>query len=184
MLDSPTEMPPFRQVCRESRRAADEVGCFVAELCGSNRSGWFNFTIDEVFIHVDTISRFQHMNLDRVEILAFPQCSFGTRERCSELLLNIQQWAPCCRIVKIYLCSSTTKPGAFLRWNGETELPELADDDVVGYLPTVHPNDCVHNGTRWSDFRHAVKMIWSDLTRISNNRIVLPTLVGVKAFCC
>lgn len=182
LLDMDSDLPSVRAVCHESRQVCDSNGRFLHEVCGSTRHGWFNFAIDEVFIHIDTLDCMPHMRLDCVEILAFPQCLFTTRVKCLWFLKAMQQWAPKCRIVRMYLCSSNVNYGRYLPWNSNADLPELDDLDLVGKCPLIQ--EMGGTGNTWLEFRHAVVEVWEDDIKRFHTGYNIPKLVGMRARCC
>lgn len=183
-LDGIVEPPAMRAVCRESRWVSDQFGSLVDKLCGSSSRGWFNATIDEVFIHVDTICRFQDLNLSSVKILGFPQCQFYTPEKCTRILNDILQFAPRCRVVKLYLCRSAIIYGDYDLWNGKAGFSELEDEEIIGVYRTLQDLGWTQISVSWADLRHGVTKVWEEYMESADVKAALPCLVGVRACYC
>lgn len=171
-------------MCLESQRVSDQFGSLVQKLCGSSCRGWFNAAIDEMFIHVDTICRFQDLNLSSMEILSFPRYQFSTTEKCTRILKDILQFAPSCRVVKLYLCRSAINYGDYDGWNGKAGFPELEEDEVIGVYRTFHDLGRTQVSVSWANLRRSLMKVWEEFLESADIKATLPYLVGVRACYC
>lgn len=179
------KLPALRQICRESRQVSDEIGGFEFGLYGDAfRSNWFEYAKDVVLIHSDMMDKLHHMNLERVQQLAFLNSKFQTEERCQQILEKVNRYTPRCRYLLFCFLSDAhqenTSNHATILY-GRVGLRRLRDDDLVGHY-TLPGRDLPDGPVQWKDLRCVILKIWAEQKESLGLEIEIPKLVGKMFF--
>lgn len=156
--------PRIRSVCREARRATLEAGEFEFGLFRTTRRGyWFNHSSDIVKLAADVMQSplLQHIDLSRVQLIAFSHSQFKTEQLCVSMLDLVLNNAPRCRNIIMFYDHDPRNPYRNSSTSKAKYWP-LHDEDVVGNHTFPASRGIADGPARWGDLRRVVTDVWRE----------------------